>query len=204
MPSRGPKPKPWPDHAMHAYRGEWRDVIGHGVSSKRKCYWALLCDKGCTTYKSIMCVCKSPASSLNCRKCKVFHRDAKSKYVLSQHVHVYEVVSSLAGPLCQEGKLFQGNTGAADICVPQTKEIIQIDGRGHHSQGRFGVSLAYQQVVDKNFNDQALEAGYRVLRLHDNDIKHVDIVFKAFRMHVSPLVYSPSWKQTPYGHGHVM
>lgn len=69
-----------------------------------------------------------------------------------------------------------GNFASADVFVPDAKLIVLVDGPGHMEEGVRSVYLQAQLLKDHKFNARALHRGYRVLRLHYQDIEWGDML----------------------------
>lgn len=64
--------------------------------------------------------------------------------------------------------------GSADIFIPNSNLIIQVDGPSHMEEACKSVSLWEQQQIDREFDDACMAAGRRLLRLHYRDVEFGD------------------------------
>lgn len=62
-----------------------------------------------------------------------------------------------------------------DMVDYSSKIIIEYDGKYFHSGLRSGKSYQHHLDVDRSKTEAMLEAGYRVIRIRENDLKHINL-----------------------------
>lgn len=163
------------------------DLASLKASHQSQCYFDKLCQRHTALIapKSLLHnFTKLQSTSLDCKPCQVYN-SARNAVTPSQYeITAYHAVSCLPPEygVAEEDMLVDhrllGMSGSSvDIYVPRFRLCIMIDGEAHFRDSRD--TLAEDQgSIDDRFNRDAVQKGYRVLRLHHEDAALYKVIIR--------------------------
>jgi very-short-patch-repair endonuclease len=151
-------------------------------SSTKQLFFKLECGRHCTLMTP-QALAKNKKALQGCSQCQMYPKGGRrhaSKHEQVAYMAIAEHVST-CHEVMTEVKILREKYGAADICLPQLKLIIAIDGEQHFARNQaemFGEPVQLQQQRDADFNARACQLGFVVLRLH-----HLDTMY--WQLHIA-------------------
>lgn len=149
------------------------DLNTVGVQDKRQVYLYRSCLKHYMfqSFKSVIDNFKKHGTSMNCKVCGAYNDmlSIEDTQVASAYEQiVFDCLGHRNDDWIVDARILLGNFGSADILFPAFSLIVMVDGEGHfHDQ--HGKAVHQQEERDDAFNYEALDQGYKVLRLHYRD-----------------------------------
>lgn len=153
------------------------DFDSVGVQNESQAYLWRACKKHLMfqSFKSIVDnFKKNHGTSFNCHCCQFYNDILPPESInlpSSFEQHVFSILDSQFGSRnwIYGSRVLLGNFSSADVWFPKLKLFVMIDGQQHFEDSH-GQSIAHQEETDDDFNYEALDRGFCVLRLHYKDV----------------------------------